>query len=208
MNKNEIESIEFFDPNNNPIDVKLANNKTTKNITNYFVKIKFKKLIDGFSLTFGESGNFKFYIHYNFQDKALYFEKIVNNLRMTLERLKDINLKEDVCIKYTQNEIVIYKIQNEKLIKLAQKQLWKTNTNVFTSLTFDNKYVYLKIVNIGDETKASFDLSGIIKSTKAIQTTYVESENKIKQSSKTLNLENKFLLSLKSHSLNILKIER
>ncbi len=208
LNKNEVESITFEDLKFKPIKVNLINNETDKNLKNYYVKIKFKHLVDGFSLSFGKTGNFKYLIHYNIQDKALYFEKIVNGLRMTLERLLDIDLKTDICIKYTEQEIVVYSLQ-KTLTKLTEKKIWKTNTNVFTSLTFDNKFIYLKVVNVGDDTKANFDLSSLIKTgTSAKHIVLTEKENGFKEQVKTIKVNPNFTVALKEKSINIFKIEK
>lgn len=202
-NKNIIKNVQIL----NFLGKKMEN---FNNISNFVANINFKCVNDNFTLTFGENQKqgFKFMLHYLANERALYFEKIVNFTRMTLEKLANVCLTNNIKVSYSQHEIKVF--ENEKPI--ASKQIWKTNTNIFTSLTFDKKFAYLKAVNVGKEETVSFNLTGIVRAQNchADFTTLIDNKTLgYKTIKRGFSITGgAFKIKLKEKSINIIKIER
>lgn len=133
--------------------------ESSQNLENFSATISFKKIKDDISFCFGKQKQegFGFYLHYNFEEKKLYFEKVVDSLRMTLEELANVELSPTVRVEYDQHMLKIYNLENGKVKLVAKKNIWKTNRTLFASLTYDEKNIYIKVVNVSkNEQTVSF----------------------------------------------------
>ncbi len=191
--------------------------ETTSELENFSATLKFKEIKDDFSLGFGvkHHENFGFYLHYNFARKELSYEKIVDGFRISLEFLKKVELSNVLRVEFGQGWLKIFNEQN-KLV--AQKQIWKISTSIFTSLTYDEKNIYLKVINTSkDEKDAEFDLDKKLFFTKSkhVQgkmTTLTEHQYDEMSASKTVTAlkfsSNKFVQTFAPESINVLTLKR
>lgn len=228
-NKNVLKSIEFEDERKAPLQTGMFDTiETADEIGEFAATIKFKEIKDNFSLGFGvkHHENFGFYLHYDFSKKELFYEKIVDGFRMTLEFLGKVPLKDKFFVKFAENKIQIFNLVEfkkgkETLLRkklVAEKQIWKTTTKLFTSLTFDDKNIFLKVINISkNEETAEFELDKklFLSKSKRVQgkmTTLTEHPYDEKSASTTASAfkfsSNKFSQTFMPESINILTIKR
>ena len=136
-------------------------------------------------------------------------------------------------VKFFENKIQVFNLFEEKIQKnakigakiakfkeklVAQKTVWKTFEQIFTSLTFDDKNIYLKVVNAGgDATDCEFDLDAnlFFAKTKRVQgkmTTMTEhpyDETCANTSFVPFKFSsNKFVQTFAPKSINVLTIKR
>lgn len=187
-----------------------------KKLENFSAYIEFEKLKDNFNVVLGgnKSQGFKYILHYEPATQNLYYEKVVNNLRMTYEHLAHVKLTNKIKIEFTNEHIKVYNVENQNEVKVASKHIWKVNTNIFSSLTFDNKKIYLKVINVGKASeqfnlKIDEKLKPIGSGTILTLTENKVNETKITKTQKQIKFKNNDLsLSLNPKSINIIVLDK
>ena len=183
---------------------------------NFSAYIEFEKLKDNFNVVLGgnKSQGFKYVLHYDYLSQNLYYEKVVNNLRMTHEHLAHIKLTNKIKIEFTNEHIKVYNVENQNEVKVASKNIWKINTNIFSSLTFDNKKIYLKVINVGKASeqfnlKIDEKLKPTGNGTILTLTENKTNETKITKTQKQIKFkDNNLTLTLSPKSINIIVLNR
>ncbi len=210
-NKNQLREIRFAKLDGQEVDVELnEEHESLKELENFCVSACFKEVKDNFGFVFGKKEGFGFYINYNFTDKHLYYEKLVNGKRMTLEDLGKTEFDKGIKIVFTNEEIAIYKLDDGKEKEVARKHIWKTNTKVFTSMTYDDKKVYVKVININKVEEAVNIVlpEALIKKVNGKLTTLTADANDELKCQKTQEEIKSTNLTLKPYSINVLTLKR
>ena len=192
------------------------NFKINKKLENFSAYIEFVKLTDNFDIILGENKaqGLKYVLHYDYSTQNLFYEKVVNNLRMTYEHLAHIKLTNKIKIEFTNEFIKVFNINKQSEIEIASKHIWKVNTNIFSSLTFDNKKIYLKVINVGNASE-QFNLTIDEKlnptgnGTILTLTENKTDETKVTKTQKQIKFKgNNLNLTLSPKSINIIVLDR
>lgn len=218
-NKNTLKTAIFENLSGETIEVELNENlESDKELENFAVTLTFKEIKDNFTLSFGKTKNdtFGYFLHYNASDKHFYYEKIVGGLRMTLEDLGKVDISENFKVEYSNEFIKIYKVLDNKVKEVCSKHIWKINTKVFSSMTFDNKNVYIKLINTNKNEelmKLSLDEKlSLGKKPQGKIVSLIEKEGDEMSCEKTqtkIKYESlEFVQTLKPNSINVLILKR
>lgn len=209
---NTLKNIEFKSTHQNLLHVQLdKNGESDRELENYFVNIKFDEKPTNFTISFAinKREGFSFNLHYDRANRSLFFEKIVNNLRMTMEWLCNVDFAQSVSVLFDSQKIVVFNGKKE----VASKNIWKNNQSVFASATFDKHQVYVKLINISQakqDVQIDFD-KALLKQIKGKHIWLSEGQTEfacVEKSKQIKGNDSSLKITLLPRTINILLLQR